>query len=93
MHCDASGMAQPINGVVLVLVAKSCLTPCDPIDYSLLGSSVHGFPRQEYWSGRELMSPINSVGTRYPLRARLCAGAQEHLEEGDAVPASASLVG
>lgn len=43
--------------------------------------------------GRELMSPINSVGTRYPLRARLCAGAQEHLEEGDAVPASSSLVG
>lgn len=43
--------------------------------------------------GRELMSPINSVGTRHPLRARLCAGAQEHLEEGDAVPASASLMG
>ena len=24
------------------LVAKSCLTPCDPMDCSLLGSSVHG---------------------------------------------------
>ena len=24
------------------LVAKSCLTLCDPKDYSLLGSSVHG---------------------------------------------------
>ena len=24
------------------LVAKSCLTPCDPLDCSLPGSSVHG---------------------------------------------------
>ena len=23
-------------------VAQSCLTLCDPVDYSLLGSSVHG---------------------------------------------------
>ena len=23
-------------------VAQSCLTPCDPMDYSLPGSSVHG---------------------------------------------------
>ena len=27
---------------VCVLVAQSCLTLCDPIDYSLPGSSVHG---------------------------------------------------
>ena len=27
---------------VCVLVAQSCLTLCDPMDYSLLGSSVHG---------------------------------------------------
>ena len=27
---------------VLCLVAQSCLTLCDPMDYSLLGSSVHG---------------------------------------------------
>ena len=26
---------------VLCLVAQSCLTLCDPMDYSLLGSSVH----------------------------------------------------
>ena len=27
---------------VLCLVAQSCPTLCDPMDYSLLGSSVHG---------------------------------------------------
>ena len=36
----------------LCLVAQSCPTLCDPMDYSLPGSSVHGeFSRQEYWSG------------------------------------------
>ena len=28
-----------------------CPTLCDPRDCSLPGSSVHGFSRQEYWSG------------------------------------------
>ena len=28
-----------------------CPTLCDPIDHRLPGSSVHGFFRQEYWSG------------------------------------------
>ena len=27
---------------VCVLVTQSCLSLCDPMDYSLLGSSVHG---------------------------------------------------
>ena len=31
-------------------VFRSCLTLCDPMDCSAPGSSVHGFPRQEYWS-------------------------------------------
>ena len=38
----------------LCLHAKSlqlCLTLFDPVDCSLPGSSVHGFSRQEYWSG------------------------------------------
>ena len=38
-------------------VAQSCLTLCDPMDCSLPGSSTHGFPRQEYWSGLPLPSP------------------------------------
>ena len=36
---------------------QSCLTLCDPMDCSLLGSSVHGFSRQEYWSGLPSPSP------------------------------------
>ena len=38
-------------------VAQSCLTLSDPMDYSLPGSSIHGFSRQEYWSGVPLPSP------------------------------------
>ena len=30
---------------------QSCPTLCDPMDYSLPGSSLHGLLRQEYWSG------------------------------------------
>ena len=30
---------------------QSCPALCDPLDCSLLGSSVHGIARQEYWSG------------------------------------------
>ena len=33
------------------LVTKSCLTLCDFMDCSPPGSSVHGFSRQESWSG------------------------------------------
>ena len=32
-------------------VTQSCLTLCDPMGYSLPGSSVLEFSRQEYWSG------------------------------------------
>ena len=31
---------------VKVLVAQSCLTLCDSMDYSLQDSSIHGTPRQ-----------------------------------------------
>jgi len=30
---------------------------CDPMDCSLPDSSVHGIPRQEYWSGWSFPSP------------------------------------
>ena len=39
------------------LVAQSCLTLYDPMDCSLPGSSVHGFSRQEYWSGLPFPPP------------------------------------
>ena len=38
-------------------VAQLRLTLSDPMDCSLPGSSVHGFSRQEYWSGVPLPSP------------------------------------
>ena len=37
--------------VRVCLVTQSCLTLCDPLHCSPPGSSVHGFSRQEYWSG------------------------------------------
>ena len=33
------------------MLLQSCLTLCDPMDYSPPGSSVHGDIRQEIWSG------------------------------------------
>ena len=34
-----------------VCVHSVCLTLCNSLDCSPPGSSVHEFPRQEYWSG------------------------------------------
>ena len=45
--------------LVLCLVTQSCLTLCDPMDCSPPGSSVHGFSRQEYWSGLPCPPPGN----------------------------------
>ena len=39
------------------LVAKSCLTLCNPMDHSPPGSSIHGILQQEYWSGLPCPSP------------------------------------
>ena len=41
-------------------VAQSCPTLSDPMDYSLPDSSIHGFSRQEYWSGVPLPSLVLS---------------------------------
>ena len=38
-------------------VTQSCPTLCDFMNCSPPGSSVHGFSRQEYWSGLPLPSP------------------------------------
>ena len=37
-------------------VAQSCLTPCNPMDCSPPGSSVHG-TRQEHWNGLPFSPP------------------------------------
>ena len=36
---------------------QSCLTLCDPMDYSLQAPLSMGFSRQEYWSGLPCPSP------------------------------------
>ena len=61
-------------------VAQLCPTLSDPMDCSLPGSSVHGFSRQEYWSGVPLPSPFsfqqNLRSTVLCFRARksVCVG-------------------
>ena len=42
---------------VKVKVTQSCLTVCDPMDYSLPGSSVHGIFQTRYWIGLPFPSP------------------------------------
>ena len=39
------------------MVAQSCPTLCNPMDYSLQGSSVHGTFQTRYWSGLPFPSP------------------------------------
>ena len=41
-------LCQPLWRDSCCLATKSCLTLCDSVEYSLLGSSVHGFSSQ-YW--------------------------------------------
>ena len=43
-------------------VAQSCPTLSIPMDCSLPGSSIHGFSKQEYWSGVPLPSPTVARG-------------------------------
>ena len=41
------------------------LTLRDPMDFSLPGSSVRGFSKQDYWSGVPLPSPVlNLMGSK-----------------------------
>ena len=54
----------------------SCVpTLCNPMDWSLPGSSVHGFPRQDYWSGLPFPSPrvLPDAGIK-PMAPALQAG-------------------
>ena len=54
-HCNHK-MAGSEN-LLLLLSHKSCPTLCDPMDYSPLGSSVHGIFQEEYWSRLPFPSP------------------------------------
>ena len=41
----------------------SCVQLCNPMDYSLPGSSVHGILQEEYWSGLPFPSPRDLQGS------------------------------
>ena len=43
-------------------VAQSCLTLCDPVDYSRQAPLSMGFSRQEYWSGLLCLPPRDLPG-------------------------------
>ena len=43
--------------VYMCLAAQSCLSLCDPMDYSPPEDRGQGFFRQEYWSGLPYPSP------------------------------------
>ena len=42
-------------------VAQSCLTLIDPMDCSLLGSSIHGIFQAKYWSGLLWMRWLDGI--------------------------------
>ena len=50
-------------------VAQLCLTPGDRMDCGLPGSSLHGFSRQEEWSG--VPSPSLQTGYRSEYRYKI----------------------
>ena len=51
---------------LVAIFAKLCSTLYDPMDCSLPGSSIHGIPRQECWSGLPLLIRIKN-STPNPL--------------------------
>ena len=48
---------KPLSGWTRAKSLQLCQTLYDPLDYSPPGSSVHGFSRQEYWSGLPCPAP------------------------------------
>ena len=68
-------------------VAQSCPTLCEPMDYSLPDSSVHGSLRQEYWSGFPFPSPGDLPNTGIePGSPALQADALPSEPPGNALP-------
>ena len=51
-------LLKPLPFLSLFLVAKLCLTVCNPMDYSPWEAPLSmRFPRQEYWGGLSFPSP------------------------------------
>ena len=55
--CLASLSPGSISSCCHCSVAQLCPTLCNTVDCNPPHSSVHGFPRQEYWSGLPFPSP------------------------------------
>ena len=56
---------------------QSCLTLCNPMDYSPPGSSVHGILQEEYWSELRFPPPWDLTDPRIeaePLKSPTLAG-------------------
>ena len=59
-----------LNSLIMcVLVTQSCPTLRYPTHCSPPGSSVHGFSRQEYWSGMPFPSPGDHLDQQIELRS------------------------
>ena len=68
-------LSQPAVGGGDSLVAKSCLTLCNPMDCSLPGSSLSmGFPRQGCWCGLPFPSPGHLPKLGDELKSPVWAG-------------------
>ena len=56
------------------LVVQSCLTLCDPMDYSLSGSSVHGILQARILEWVAMLSTRGSSQPRDPTQVSHVAG-------------------
>ena len=59
---------------VCMLIAQLCLTLSDPMDYSLLGSSVHGILQARIWQWLAMPSSRGSSQPRYQTQVSHIAG-------------------
>ena len=64
--------------VYVCSVSQACMTLCDLVNCSPPGSSVYGFPRQEYWSGLPFPTPGNladpGIKPESPVSCALASG-------------------
>ena len=82
-------------------IVETCSTLCDPMDCSTPGSSVHGFSRQEHWSGCHcllcqscpiLYDPMDYSTLAFPVPHYLPEFAQSHVYwDSDAIQPSHPL--
>ena len=59
LPCSSESITTLLIGYVCAKSLQLCPTLCNPMDYSLPGSSVHGILQAEYWSGLLCPPPVN----------------------------------